>query len=216
MKKFISISLICLLFASKTYACQCIGPSANIEENWKGAYQVFVGEVLELSSDKLYLASGLNYTYYTIQVIEPLKGNYHPKYRLRTFERISHGSCDYTFEVGKKYLIYAYSDNGKLSTYICSRTAPIEEVSKNELEELKRLAKDYGKEMGATLIIEKSVAERELGVAKAKIDELNNATEELSNTKNWLLGISLALALLLILSVFTGIRRKKDKVQHGS
>lgn len=205
-----------MLFASKSFACQCIGPSANIEENWKGAYQVFVGEVLESSSDKLYLASGLNYTYYTIQVIEPLKGNYHPKYRLRTFERISHGSCDYTFEVGKKYLIYAYSDNGKLSTNICSRTAPLKEVNENELKELRRLAKDYGEGKGATVIIEKSVAERELGVAKAKIKELNNATKELSNTKNWLLGISLALALLLILSVFTSQRRKKDKVQHGS
>ncbi|WP_162426136.1 hypothetical protein [Pontibacter pudoricolor] len=216
MNKFISIAIICLLFASKSFACQCIGPSANIEENWKGSYQVFVGEVLESSSDKLYLASGLNYTYYTIQVIESLKGNYHPKYRLRTFERISHGSCDYTFEVGKKYLIYAYSDNGNLSTNICSRTAPIEEVNKNEIEELRRLTKDYGEEKGAALIIEKSVAERELGVAQVKIKELNNATEELNNTKNWLLGIALALALLLVLSVFTSLRRKKDKVQHGS
>lgn len=189
---------------------------ANIEENWKGAYQVFVGEVMESSSDELYLASGLNYTYYTVQVVEHLKGNYHPKHRLRTFERISHGSCDYTFEVGKKYLIYAYNDNGKLSTNICSRTAPLEEVSENEIKELRRLAKDYGEETGATLIIEKSVAERELGVAKEKINELNNEREELSNTKNWLLGISLVLALLLILSVFTSLKRKKDKVQHGS
>lgn len=216
MNKFLSISIICLLFASKSFACQCIGPSANIEENWKRAYQVFVGEVQEASSDKLYLASGLNYTYYTIQVIEPLKGNYHPKYRLRTFERVSHGSCDYTFEVGKKYLIYAYSDNGKLSTNICSRTAPLEQVNENEIVELRRLAKDYGDGKSSTVIVEQSVAERELEVAQAKINDLNNATEELSNTKNWLLGIALALALLLVLSVFTGLRRKKDKVQHGT
>lgn len=204
-----------MLFASKSYACDCALPSNNIEENRKGAYQVFVGEVLESSSDKLYLASGLNYTYYTIKVIEPLKGNYHPKYKLRTFEKISHGSCDYTFEVGKKYLIYANYDNGKLSAHICSRTAPLEEVNDNEIEELKRLSNVYGLEnpvVNPTV----SMAERELEVAKAKLNELNNATEELSNTKNWLLGIALALALLLVLSVFTGLRRKKDKVQHSS
>ncbi|QNF33723.1 hypothetical protein HUW51_13700 [Adhaeribacter swui] len=60
----------------------------------------------------------------------------------------------------------------------------MEEVNLSEIEELRRLTKDYGAEKRATLIIEKSVAERDLGVAKAKINELNNAIEELSNTKN--------------------------------
>jgi hypothetical protein len=35
-------------------------------------------------------------------------------------------SCGYIFEVGKKYLVYAYEENKNLTTTNCTRTAPAE------------------------------------------------------------------------------------------
>ena len=193
--------------AFKSFACDCEGPSSDIERYWRSADQIFIGEVIESTSDKLYTASGLNFTFHTIRVVEPLKGHFHPKFRLRTFENA--GSCDFYFETGNKYLIYAKESYPILSSQICGRTSPIEEVDKSEIEELRRLAKYYGEEKRPTVIVEKTEAEEELEVARARIEELNN-------TKKWLFGTSLALVLLLLLSIFTGLRRKKDEVQQSS
>jgi hypothetical protein len=209
MNKFISILITALVVSFKSLGCDCILPSSNIDEHWKRADQIFIGEVTESTSDKLYTASGLNFTYQTIKITESLKGHFHPKYRLRTFEIPSSGSCEFYFEVGKKYLIYAKESYPILSAHLCSRTSPIEEVEESEIEELRRLTKYYGEEKRPTAIIEKTETEKELEAARAKIKELNN-------TKKWLIGTTLALVLLLLLSVFTGLNRKKDEVQHGT
>ncbi|SFU70826.1 hypothetical protein SAMN04487941_2116 [Pontibacter akesuensis] len=198
-----------LLVSLKSFACDCELPSSDIEEHWKRADQIFIGEVIESTSDKLYTASGLNFTYQTIRVAESLKGHFHPKFRLRTFEIPSPGSCELYFEVGKKYLIYANESYPILSAHLCSRTSSLEEVEESEIEALRRLTKYYGEEKRPTVVIEKTEAEQELEIARARIEELNN-------TKKWLFGTSLALVLLLLLSVFTGLRRKKDEVQHGT
>lgn len=45
---------------------------------------------------------------------------------------VGHGDCGFDFEVGKRYLVYAYRDSsGELSTGICTATALLEESQTN-------------------------------------------------------------------------------------
>lgn len=45
---------------------------------------------------------------------------------------VGHGDCGFDFEVGKRYLVYAYRDSsGQLSTGICTATALLEESQAN-------------------------------------------------------------------------------------
>lgn len=193
----------------RAFACDCEEPSFNIDLYWKNSDQIFIGEVVETFSNQLYTKYGLTFSFYTIQVVEPLKGDFHPKFRMRTFQKVSGGSCEFPFMPGKKYLIYADYSGHILEASACSRTAPLVEVDKSEIEEIKRLTKYYGDDKRPTVVVEKTEAEEKLEAANRKI-------EELISTKNWLFGTSTALAILLSFSVFTIIRRKKDVVQQGS
>ncbi len=211
MNKFLTILVLVLLITYESRACDCPFPSSDLEENWGYAEQIFIGQVLKSSSDELYSAGGVNFAYYTVQILESIKGNFHPKYRLRTFVVKSRGSCDYVFEEGKKYLIYAdETDHIILQADICSRTAPLDEVEETEIEVLRQISiRHYGEGRRPYVVVEKSETEQDLELARSQI-------KNLSNKNKWLLRVSIALALLLLLSVLLTLRRKKDKVQHGS
>ncbi len=47
-------------------------------------------------------------------------------------------NCEYHFEVGKRYLVYAVSSKGKLKAYVCSGTGQFEDAEK-DIKELQRL-----------------------------------------------------------------------------
>jgi hypothetical protein len=200
MKKFTFILIALLIVNLNSFACDCVRPSSDIELYWKHADEIFIGEVEEVTSNELYTKSGLNFTYYTVQIVESLKGHFVSKFRMRTFEKVGGGSCEYPFEMGKKYLIYADYSGHILKASICSRTAPLEEVDKSEIDTLKKLTEYYGKEYGYRIVAEKSETELELELAKREIQELNS-------TKNWLIGLLCALALFFVLSIFMIIRR---------
>jgi hypothetical protein len=205
MNKFISILILTFVFShSRAFGCDCEIPSSDIEMYWKNSDQIFIGEVVETSSNKLYTKYGLTFTIYTIQIVEPLKGEFHPKFRMRTFQKVGGGSCEYPFKVGKKYLIYADYSGHILEASTCSRTAPLEEVNRSEVVEIKRLTRYYGEDKGPTVFVEKTEVEQ-------KLEKANKKIEELSNTKILLLGTSTILAVLLGFSVFTIIRRKKTQ-----
>ena len=193
----------------RAFACDCEVPSSDIDLYWKNSDQIFIGEVVETSSNQLYTKYGLTFTFYTIQVVEPLKGDFHPKFEMRTFQKVSGGSCEFSFMAGKKYLIYADYSGHILEASMCSRTAPLEEVDRSEIEEIKRLTKYYGEDKRPTVFVENTDAEQKLEAANRRI-------EELSSINNWLFGTSTVLVILLGFSVFTIIRRKKDAVQQGS
>ena len=58
------------------------------------------------------------------------RGREQAKVQIRT--GLGGGDCGYRFEIGRRYLVYAYSeDSGELSTGICSATALIEDSEAN-------------------------------------------------------------------------------------
>jgi hypothetical protein len=127
------------LFYSSAFGCSCPTIGATSEQlkgarlkDVERAVAVFSGEVIELEEnkvkfkvDKIWKGDSVDEITMTIQ-----QGKYNGK-SVRT-------SCDYHFELGEKYLVYAYQINDELNTGACSRTTPLKQVERVE-EEMKRL-----------------------------------------------------------------------------
>ena len=137
MKKLVWTVVLVLspMFYTAAFACICPTIGQTSEEikdtrlkDFKSAAAVFSGEVIELEQnkvkfkvEKIWKGDSVDEITMVIQL-----GKYNGK-SVST-------SCDYYFEMGKKYLIYAYQDNGELSTYACSRTTPLSQVERAEQE----------------------------------------------------------------------------------
>ncbi len=135
---FLSFSVILLLFTQiDALACSCVSLGSTLEQdvkaNLKRAKAVFTGEIVEITKNPE------NNGFITkIKVKESWK-DYSPK----EITLIGDGSsCEYHFTVGKKYLVYAYEWNQKLTTDECIGNREIVKAA----EELKILGK--GKKPG--------------------------------------------------------------------
>ena len=116
------IVLICL-FPEGALACECQPPAERVShrqlvaKEFKAADAVFSGEVIEL--DRLTVK---------FKVERKWKGELDAGVTMLTgAERAgdkgySFNGCDYDFEAGKKYLVYAFGPPDKLKTHECSRT----------------------------------------------------------------------------------------------
>lgn len=119
---FFSAFLIALT-ASDIFACSCFQPEGvPIEKQVKDAYtkstSVFVGEVVEvIKKPEVYSVT------VRFKVEKTWDKNFQKEITLSTASESS--LCGYTFEVGKKYLVYASENNNKLTTNICTRTASV-------------------------------------------------------------------------------------------
>ena len=87
----------------------------QVENSYKTASAVFSAEVIEISQQPN-----------VYNVIIKLKVSKSWK-RINSQEIIlttgrGGGDCGYRFEIGKKYLVYAYGERNDLGTGICSRT----------------------------------------------------------------------------------------------
>jgi hypothetical protein len=142
-------------------ACSC-GDKPSILEGWYHANQVFIGKVIEANYTKVaYSYNGFIYISFTIEIEEMIKGELIKKYRYYTFDEAGNefevydstsyylnrtffyqegGSCDFKFQKGKRYLIYAYEMNFSfLRVSKCSRTAEVTEELIPEIEMLRLL-----------------------------------------------------------------------------
>ena len=125
MKKYIYIPLFLAVLmvasAERSYACSCVFSPEPLKKQVQGAFSssdaVFSGEVIEIK------ASPTN----EYDVLVKLKINYVWKgesTREITIKTAKDSAmCGYNFEVGKKYLVYAYGLKDALSTSNCSRTS---------------------------------------------------------------------------------------------
>ena len=123
-------------------ACSCSAnpPCAAV---WK-ADAVFVGTVVDRSPERL--GGSLSWTVYKVAVGQPLRGSVDsfitlvPGHRptdkeiaasqSHPGELMAGSSCDYDFEVGKQYLIYArQTSDGRWTTARCTGTKPVEHAS---------------------------------------------------------------------------------------
>ena len=118
-----------ILFIPETsYACNCDLPRTDrslkqqVIEARKRSEAVFTGTVLEISK-----RPGDLYITVKFKVEEVWRG---PRgAETSVFTGIGGGDCGYKFEIGEKYLVYAYKrDDSKLETNICQRTAPLAEA----------------------------------------------------------------------------------------
>ena len=148
---FVFVSSIFLCASQQASACTCPVPGPLEKESVKSAKEeataVFSGEVTSIDLVQLE-GTGVNKTlpdgstefilpqyerWVTFKIIDVWKGDVVSGRKMRDRQT----DCDFHFEAGKSYLVYAY---GKvLTTNICSRTALID--AKNTRKEIKILNK---------------------------------------------------------------------------
>lgn len=172
MKKFIFLTLIffnLLLFSHiEAFACSCNQAFAQpLKTRLFISKAVFSGEVIEINKifQKRYISI------VKIKVKESWKGQLSKEVTINTDTYAD--ACGYTFEVGKSYLIFAYTSEGKLTTNSCLRNSEIEKAS----EELKILGK--GKKPQNSHLQEKS-ANSEAFERLLKIKGVNRTASDIT------------------------------------
>ncbi len=125
MKKYIYISFLILIFlfvtAERSLACSCAVLPGSLKNQvrlaYSGADAIFSGEVIEVQK-----SPNDNYSVLVkLKVDKSWKGEAAQEITITT--AADGAMCGYSFETGKKYLVYATGNKDKLSTYLCSRTA---------------------------------------------------------------------------------------------
>jgi hypothetical protein len=110
------VLLAALLAADAALACTCARtPPPQEAKNFMDA--VFLGTVLDVARD----VDGRQ-AVVRLKVEKVWKGAKCAEATVVT--GVGGGDCGYAFEAGKRYLVYASSDEGKLRTSLCTRTRP--------------------------------------------------------------------------------------------
>lgn len=197
--------LILLLFISlKTYSCSCdVIPPIN--KNWESADEIFTGEIIKVDS-LLYGNNGAKIYAFTCKVLKSYKSEIYPGREFRTVLGQSSASCDFIFQVGKVYLIYAKEESQTLACSICSRTNLLEKVEKEELETLKKLYEEYKSDTSGVRIIK-------LGNnISYQIGLVESAYQEKVKSAKKIIYILLGLEGVLVLIIFImSLKRKNYK-----
>ena len=144
MKRIIFLLALFLTLGSleRVLACSCIS-DRPICEAYGRADAIFVGKVIggkeqrkgkgENGKEGIFAAGE---TYF--QVSEALYG-VNNNNQVTLFAEPT--TCDYLFQIGETYLVYAYGDEKELGTSICSRTRPLSEAGE-DLPALRDLVKE--------------------------------------------------------------------------
>jgi hypothetical protein len=122
MKKILFVSILMsflfLISAQKSFACSCLVSDkplkTQVKEAFNGAAAVFAGEAVEVAK----VEDGFLVKF---KVEKSWKGKFSREIKITT--NADSAMCGYTFEVGKKYIVYADGSADKLAVYLCSRTA---------------------------------------------------------------------------------------------
>lgn len=133
------------------YSCSCAS-KPPVKTNWERANEVFIGRIIKVDSTHFGNNGAMIYSY-TVRIVKSFKEEFQETRDLRTIISQDSASCNYIFNVGKEYLIYAKSDSNTLASSICSRTNLIEFVEEGEFLELEKLDKEYVSDTSAIRII---------------------------------------------------------------
>ena len=119
---FIGIFGLFAIFGPRVSACTCASPGTPCE-SYGGAEAVFVGTVTGISTEKRSKSeTGWTPLAYKFAVEHSYLGVAGTD--IEVFTGRGGGDCGFGFAVGKRYLVYAYRFENKLTTSICSRTRP--------------------------------------------------------------------------------------------
>ncbi|WJS95942.1 hypothetical protein NYQ10_05670 [Flavobacterium johnsoniae] len=193
--------LFLILISSKAYCCDC-SEKPSIAKNWEEANQVFIGKVIKVDS-LLYSEYGQKMYSYTIRISKTYKDEIFKENYFRTILGVSMGSCDYYFEQGKEYLIYAKRDYNALGCSICSRTDFLQNVGKKELEALDDLYKKSQKNRNEIKIIKLHNS------IEYQIDLIKNSFEEKLKRKDLAIYILSALSFIMLVIILIILFRKR-------
>jgi hypothetical protein len=121
-----ALTLICLTAAALwqpptvAYACSCLAPPPPETARDQSA-AVFSGTVVAIAGSGAAPGSPLLVTFDLQQV---WKGPDGPQLTITT--PADSAGCGYAFAQGEAYLVYAGAEGGRLSTGLCTRTAPLD------------------------------------------------------------------------------------------
>lgn len=100
-------------------ACSCIQP-APPQESLEQSTAVFAGRVIDIDATTGIVVSSADPVKVIFEVSKIWKG---PDYKTLILTTARDGaSCGYSFKENEEYIVYAYGEEDKLSTGICSRT----------------------------------------------------------------------------------------------
>lgn len=198
--------LLFLLFTSiKSYSCSCSEVPAVIK-NWDSANEIFIGEIVKVDS-LLYGNDGAKIYSYTCRIVKSYKLEIYPGRELRTILSQSSASCDFMFQLGKTYLIYAKAESQTLACSICSRTNLLKNVDKEELQTLDKLHQEYKSDTSGvrTIKFENNIS-YQIGLVEDVYQEKLKSKEKTIYILLSLIIVLLAIVLILLLK-----RKKTSK-----
>ncbi|KQO27276.1 hypothetical protein ASF10_23325 [Flavobacterium sp. Leaf82] len=202
MRKLLVILLI--FISLKSYSCSCAGVPA-ITKNWEGANEIFTGEIIKVDT-LLYGNNGAKIYSYTCRILKSYKSEIYPGRELRTILSQSSASCDFMFQLGKTYLIYAKSESQTLACSICSRSNILENVEKEELQTLEKLYQKYKSDTsGVRMIKFENNISYQIGLIE------NIYQEKLKKKEKTIYILSSLIAVLIVLVVIMLLKRKNSR-----
>ena len=119
----ISLLLFLVIFfmnANIASACMCAGNLPSLEALQESS-AVFAGRVTNIETPVGLLMSSADSVRVTLEISRSWKGTPYKTLVLTTSR--SESSCGYSFREGEDYIVYAYGEENKLGTDICSRTS---------------------------------------------------------------------------------------------
>ena len=137
MLRFRSYSFLLLLLPILTLtpikradACSCLPPPPAMD-SLEQASAVFAGKVVKVNPTPS--QTNVEPIQVTFEISKVWKGELNKTTIVRT--AANSAMCGNYFEIGEKYLVYAYSDGEELMTNLCSRTARLKDA-KQDLNDL--------------------------------------------------------------------------------
>ena len=108
----VGILFVITLASVNANACSCVSPRSPCEA-YGSAAAVFVGTVISGERGA--------FKFSVEQAYSGVSGT-----QVEVFTGLGGGDCGFYFEIGRRYLVYAYRHQDKLGTNICTRTKPFE------------------------------------------------------------------------------------------
>ena len=118
---FVGFFGLLAIFGPGVNACTCARPGTPCE-SYGGADAVFVGTVTGVRSQKRTSKNEINWTPVAFKFAVENSYLGVDGTEVEVFTGRGGGDCGVAFGIGKRYLVYAYRSENKLSTSICSRT----------------------------------------------------------------------------------------------
>lgn len=200
----LTVLIIFLFCGFKSYSCDC-AELPTVATNWESASEVFTGEIIKVDT-LLYGNNGAKIYSYTCRILKSYKSEIYPGRELRTILSQNSASCDFMFQIGKTYLIYAKAESQTLASSICSRTNILENVEKEELQTLEKLYYEYKSDTSGVRIIK---FENNISY---QIGLVENAYQEKLKSKEKMIYILLSLiTVLLVIVVIMLLKRKNSR-----